>query len=162
MRVSKVAHFAIVLSVGLVAACDQIRSPETIFLNACEAELKSRLSAPSTFHLIERRALVTELSRLEWESEDPSSSGTERDWRKKFYGDGQSAKKYVATVQYEAANTYGTPIAATSVCSLVSMDAKEDLTKGTAAVHALKVDGQTKNDLMEAEFESVTGLHKKY
>ncbi|MDD2106810.1 hypothetical protein [Pseudomonas asiatica] len=161
MKNHKAVRCAILLSVGLLASCDRIQSPETAFLKACEAELQSRMKAPSTFKLLEKDVVAKELSLEEWVEAEPPSSELQYELRELLYKNGQKAKEYMASMKYEAANRYGTPIAETSVCTMVSADIREDLNRGTTADFKLKIDGQSSNDLQLSEIEALTGLRRK-
>lgn len=159
MRNQMALRWGVLFSFGLLTSCEIFDTAETTLLSACQAELKSRLIAPSTYNLLEKTFVVKELTFEEWTEIDPPKAA-ERKARKQLYKEGLKAKDYTVVMRYDSANAFGTPIAKTSVCSFISTDDLADLKTGTKAYFALRIDGKTRDEIDLAELESITGLKK--
>lgn len=108
------------------------QSDETVLTTICEGALKERLKAPSTYRLIESRGFVRrEATRDEFmgwftpeaKTRSESISSRDRDYRKlidtqaSWYDKEGQRKDYVSVlIEYEADNSFGTPIRDTVIC----------------------------------------------
>lgn len=144
----------IIASVGLFAflvACDEGSKDKRTFIESCEETLVERLKSPSSYRRIndpEVRLDTRTISDSEFEAlmanKDPYDAGLFREMR----ADGRGyvdVSRLVATIEYDAANSFGALIRVTARCeSGVSYFGAPD---GVSLSRSLvQVDGKTSGD----------------
>lgn len=119
------------------AACGQTDSDLVV---ACESALKDMLAAPSTY----RRIKITETSEdLALDAYFAANESTEtiEAFQRRLH---DKAVRWIARVEYEAQNFFGTPLRRVSLCTYDSLSADTP----TPSAFTVRIDGKTKTDYL--------------
>lgn len=133
-------------------------APESAFLAACEAEIKTRLKAPSTYQRTEVASVSSNRARpeqaipLDEAEKDSPRYIKARDTLIELY-DKRGVFRHSATIIYDAANTYGTPVQGIAKCSLFT--SSEDMPRADdISSQDIRIDGKTTTEWLMDDLRS--------
>lgn len=120
--------------VGATVIAMQSPSPDHLFRDACEYVLKDRLKAPATYRFVRMTPIETRLATLDeymgWTDAEVKVRGQEMAKRDPKLARAQDAKRELfdlgnahlvgAFLEYDAANSFGTPIRGIANCTLTT------------------------------------------
>ncbi len=136
------------------------------FYRLCQAEILTRLSAPSTFKAIEVAESTTQLPYDTYRAElEGQSIGPHFDWaaaqirdieqlKKWAVREGSPAptfKKHVLSLTYDAQNAFGAPVRNAGECEFVQTTSA--LPEGLIGQYLVKLDGFTHFEFMAAKLK---------
>ncbi|GGG77714.1 hypothetical protein GCM10011415_28300 [Salipiger pallidus] len=126
------ASLAALWITGLASTPDFLKSRDGKFISACEDTLKKRLKAPSTYRRLSDPHIAESVATLDdykgW-TDNPEKKASDQDRQarnpklaemqaaqtRRFLLDEHTLKR--AIIEYEAANSYGTPIRGYALCT---------------------------------------------
>ncbi len=125
------------------------------FAYLCDEAIKEGLRSPSTYRVTQ----VRELSKPASDEEIAKSCASRPDGEKRaecidltrILG----TQSHLRLVNYEAANTYGTPVAGMSSCRVLSTKARDRLNEDSRLEWSMDLDGQTSHERSMAKIEAL-------
>lgn len=137
--------FVVALILSTQVSCTKFfQSDESMFISACEDEIKERSNSPSTVKLIKTVYLAKELTLEKYMEINPDSSFVTQEAIK--YGSLKPIQ-YWAKIRFEQANVFGSPRLHVAECSYISSRGIDALGEEIKRYSSLKVNGKTRQEL---------------
>ncbi|MBB5754633.1 hypothetical protein [Prosthecomicrobium pneumaticum] len=138
------ALVVIAVAGAVLAGCNPF---EPKMIGFCESVLKERLRSPSTYRRIAATKRAEPLTTDEWlarrAKSNPKQRATDEIVARVRQSAGASPALIKVTLEYDAANAFGTPLRGFALCEYLSDDGKDP-----TGAWAVTVDGETDTDFL--------------